>query len=885
MRVRHFHFQHVPALFPAGALRAAAEAQAADLRLLAQAHQRQPGFGQALAARFRRTGAWRLGARRQLGQGDGDGLGQIVAFQVDPAQHHRQAAVVRQRGGDSLQLGCRAALVARREMVHEPVRTEEHEGHQQQHADFEQRAARAEPFHGGRREGQRGEGGAGHDQRQLPAVADVDQQQHGVEHEHERQDGRARRVGGPLDAGLDRVFAGDRGGREGGQAHRRRDVRHDAVIEHEHVHGDQGDDQPALGAQFHHHRGHQRRHQDVVGRRGHAQAQNQAHHRREYQHQQHVAHRHQFDERRHPQSQARQGDGADDQPRGAAGDGDADHVARAFLQAADGVAPSLAPGGPRRLLAEPRDQRTLRDHLEQHRHRGPERRQARRQFLHAQAPDQDADGDQEVQPGAHGGPGLRPHRVIDVDVLRQVGMAGRDAQQPQVERRQDGQQHPGGGGARHRLYACADVVDRAHHHQGAADAHAPTRQLLQRRADRAGSHHGLDAELQGLQVDDVEERDVGDRGRQDRVADDVGIGDADVFDHQEGGRAHDGRHDLAIDRRGGLDRARAHAAVAGLFHEGNREDAARHHVGHRRRRHQAVDGGGHHGHLGRAAAQVAQQRERDLHHVVAGAALVQHGAQQHEDEDVRHRHAQRHAVDALGGQPHVGHQAFQRRAPVRQHVGQPGAGQRVGDEHQAQHRHGQAQRAARHFQQQRQPDDGRGHVHRRGLPGAAGQFVIEQVQIAAAEGRHQRQRPVVPGHAVARGALAGRIRQVPQEHGDAQVQRARLGVVENSPVQRERQRGCVPELEHGPDQRARGQRGARDAADVAASAVGVGDQLFEVRGRRMRLFCHEIPLRVMARAVARRALCPCARRRRARGGSRAGPRGPLRLAGLAVPRP
>ncbi|MDT4869090.1 hypothetical protein FQZ97_1041010 [compost metagenome] len=126
MRVRHFHLDHVPALFPAGALGAAAEAQAADLRLVAQAHQRQAGFGQALAARVRRAGI-----PRQLGQGDGDGLGQFVAFQIDPAQHDGQAAVVRQRGGDSLQFGYRTALVARRKMVHEPVRAKEHERHQQ----------------------------------------------------------------------------------------------------------------------------------------------------------------------------------------------------------------------------------------------------------------------------------------------------------------------------------------------------------------------------------------------------------------------------------------------------------------------------------------------------------------------------------------------------------------------------------------------------------------------------------------------------------------------------------------------------------------------------------------------------------------------------------
>ncbi|MNQ33431.1 hypothetical protein D3C85_468620 [compost metagenome] len=308
-----------------------------------------------------------------------------------------------------------------------------------------------------------------------------------------------------------------------------------------------------------------------------------------------------------------------------------------------------------------------------------------------------------------------------------------NAQQPHVQSRKQGQQHPDRGRARHGLYAGAYPIGRAHHQQRAADAHAPSRQLLQRRARRARRHHGLDAQLQRFQMDDVEQRNVRNRRRQKGVADDVGVGNAYVFDHQERRRAHHGRHDLAVDRRRRLDRAGPHAAVARLLHEGNGEDATGDHIGHRRRGHEPVDGRGHHGHLGRPAAQVAQQRERNLHHVVARAALVQQRAQQHEDEDVGHGYAQRHAIHAFGGEPHVGHQALQRGASVRQHVGQPGAGQRVGHEYQAQHGHGQAECAARYFQQQRQAHDGGAHVHGRGLAGAGRQFVIENIEIAAAK--------------------------------------------------------------------------------------------------------------------------------------------------------
>ncbi|CFN80000.1 Uncharacterised protein [Bordetella pertussis] len=61
------------------------------------------------------------------------------------------------------------------------------------------------------------------------------------------------------------------------------------------------------------------------------------------------------------------------------------------------------------------------------------------------------------------------------------------------------------------------------------------------------------------------------------------------------------------------------------------------------------------------------------------------------------------------------HQAFDGGAAVREHIGQPRAGQGVQDEHGAQHGHGQAQRAAGDFQQQQQAGHGGGHVHGGGL--------------------------------------------------------------------------------------------------------------------------------------------------------------------------
>jgi hypothetical protein len=63
----------------------------------------------------------------------------------------------------------------------------------------------------------------------------------------------------------------------------------------------------------------------------------------------------------------------------------------------------------------------------------------------------------------------------------------------------------------------------------------------------------------------------------------------------------------------------------------------------------------HHGGLGRAAAHVAEQRDRRLDEVVAGAGGLQQGAEQHEQEDEAGRHTERDAEHAFGGQPQVRH--------------------------------------------------------------------------------------------------------------------------------------------------------------------------------------------------------------------------------------
>jgi hypothetical protein len=80
-------------------------------------------------------------------------------------------------------------------------------------------------------------------------------------------------------------------------------------------------------------------------------------------------------------------------------------------------------------------------------------------------------------------------------------------------------------------------------------------------------------------MDDVDQGDIGDDGRQEGVLDDIHIGDAHVFHHQKGGGPHDRRHELAVGGAGHLHGTGLFRGEADLFHQGNGEGAGGDHVG------------------------------------------------------------------------------------------------------------------------------------------------------------------------------------------------------------------------------------------------------------------------------------------------------------------
>ena len=77
---------------------------------------------------------------------------------------------------------------------------------------------------------------------------------------------------------------------------------------------------------------------------------------------------------------------------------------------------------------------------------------------------------------------------------------------------------------------------------------------------------GGDIAPRGLDIGLDEHGDVVEQGRQERRCDDFGVADGQPLGHQEGGGAHDWRHDLAARGRDGLEGTGGLGRVATLSH-------------------------------------------------------------------------------------------------------------------------------------------------------------------------------------------------------------------------------------------------------------------------------------------------------------------------------
>ena len=98
-------------------------------------------------------------------------------------------------------------------------------------------------------------------------------------------------------------------------------------------------------------------------------------------------------------------------------------------------------------------------------------------------------------------------------------------------------------------------------------------------ARQLASWDGLDPQLHGFDMNDPEQRQVGDDGREEGRANNIEVRDADDLGHDEGGGAHDRGHELAIGRGRDLHGSCLVRRKADFFHQGDSEGAGGHRVG------------------------------------------------------------------------------------------------------------------------------------------------------------------------------------------------------------------------------------------------------------------------------------------------------------------
>ena len=114
------------------------------------------------------------------------------------------------------------------------------------------------------------------------------------------------------------------------------------------------------------------------------------------------------------------------------------------------------------------------------------------------------------------------------------------------------------------------------------------RQHEQKRTDQHLLHgrcltfrQALHIGLKRLKMDDIDQRDIGNRRRQEGMLDDFRVRNADIFHHQKGRSPHDRRHDLPVDRRCDFDRTGLLARETDTLHKRDGKGPGRYHVGNR----------------------------------------------------------------------------------------------------------------------------------------------------------------------------------------------------------------------------------------------------------------------------------------------------------------
>ena len=252
-------------------------------------------------------------------------------------------------------------------------------------------------------------------------------------------------------------------------------------------------------------------------------------------------------------------------------------------------------------------------------------------------------------------------------------------------------------------------------------------------------------------------------GRQDGLHGHLGVGQLHVLRHQEGGSAHDGRHDLAAGRGGGLHGARELRLVAGLLHHRDGEGTGGDGITHRGAGHHAAQSGADNSHLGGTAAGPAGDAVGEADEEIGDTGALQERAEDDEQHDVRVAHADGRADNAGGGVEQLVDDGLE---GVIQRSAVDGTGvaqlvdERIDDQHTGHAQDGHAHAAAAQLHQDQDAHHADDDVDSLDTGGQAYQRHGVQREIEEAERAHHHQHDVVPGQVVhPHMMLAGRVGQ------------------------------------------------------------------------------------------------------------------------------
>ena len=258
----------------------------------------------------------------------------------------------------------------------------------------------------------------------------------------------------------------------------------------------------------------------------------------------------------------------------------------------------------------------------------------------------------------------------------------------------------------------------------------------------------FDVVLRRDQIDLNEDREIIQERRHDRRDDDLRVRNFQHFRHQERGRAHDRRHELAAGGGNGLDRSRIPCRIAGLAHQRDGHDSRCDDVGDRRAGNRPEQGRGNDRDFGGTAAAVPDGCHGEIGEKLPAARLEQYLTEKDKHHDDRRAHLQRNAEQSVRIEAHV-HSKFPHLGLCADELTRDEmAERRIDDENQGYEKHDIAGGTAQPFKDKDHQD--RADTDRKIGAFSPAEFLqIEKIRpdIKQQGESNDAQQNVVPGHA------------------------------------------------------------------------------------------------------------------------------------------